>query len=247
MGIFRNSKIANIGITDFHTHLLPAIDDGSKNIKQSLKMLNKEKEAGVSRIIATPHFYKSHETFDSFLEKRNLAFKKLEKACDLSCYPELLLGSEVHYFESIGETDDILSLRIQGTDLMLLEMPEISWSEHILNEIEKINENYNITPVIAHIERCWFKQTTETLLQLLSMNILIQSNAEFFYSKKDSKSAINLISNNYINFLGSDCHGIKYRPVDITKAVNIITKKMGKTFFDDWRKNSENTFEKHLI
>ena len=42
---------------DFHSHILPAMDDGSRNIEESLQMLRMLQEQGVERVIATPHFY----------------------------------------------------------------------------------------------------------------------------------------------------------------------------------------------
>lgn len=43
-------------MTDFHTHILPAIDDGSKSVAESIEMLTALSEQGISRVVATPHF-----------------------------------------------------------------------------------------------------------------------------------------------------------------------------------------------
>ncbi len=42
---------------DFHTHILPGIDDGSRNVEMSLRMLAAQREQQVDEIVATPHFY----------------------------------------------------------------------------------------------------------------------------------------------------------------------------------------------
>lgn len=42
---------------DFHTHILPGIDDGSRSVEMTMQMLNAETEQGVTGIVATPHFY----------------------------------------------------------------------------------------------------------------------------------------------------------------------------------------------
>ena len=41
---------------DFHTHILPGMDDGSSSIEESLAMLQAEGDAGIERVVFTPHF-----------------------------------------------------------------------------------------------------------------------------------------------------------------------------------------------
>ena len=60
-------------VTDFHSHVLPGIDDGSTSVEESIAMLRMAAEQGVRRVIATPHFYPRHDSPEHFLEKRNLA------------------------------------------------------------------------------------------------------------------------------------------------------------------------------
>lgn len=47
------------GIMDFHSHILPGIDDGSASLEESIAMLRMEAEQGITHVIATPHFYAS--------------------------------------------------------------------------------------------------------------------------------------------------------------------------------------------
>ena len=60
-------------IIDFHTHILPGIDDGSRDIDTSCRMLEMAAEQGVELIVATPHFYASRDRIEHFLEKREHA------------------------------------------------------------------------------------------------------------------------------------------------------------------------------
>ena len=57
-------------VIDFHSHVLPGIDDGSRNIETSIEMLRLSRNAGVDRMIATPHFYADEDRIEHFLEKR---------------------------------------------------------------------------------------------------------------------------------------------------------------------------------
>lgn len=58
---------------DFHSHILPGVDDGSKNVEMSLEMLRASAAQGVTDICLTPHFYAERNTPEKFLEKRRRA------------------------------------------------------------------------------------------------------------------------------------------------------------------------------
>ena len=63
---------------DFHTHILPGIDDGSRDIRMTEQMLEKEAAMGVTHIYATPHFYAHRANVTRFLEKREKRFRRKE-------------------------------------------------------------------------------------------------------------------------------------------------------------------------
>lgn len=65
-------------VIDFHSHILPGIDDGSKNVETSIEMLRRSKAAGVDIMIATPHFYADCDRIERFTEKRLGAYQKIE-------------------------------------------------------------------------------------------------------------------------------------------------------------------------
>lgn len=55
-----------MSVIDFHSHILPGIDDGARNLETSLAMLRQVSSQGVDYMIATPHFYASHDRVDAF-------------------------------------------------------------------------------------------------------------------------------------------------------------------------------------
>ena len=63
---------------DFHTHLLPGIDDGSQSVDESIQMLECMQMQGVEQVVATPHFYANHESVEDFLARRNAALQSLK-------------------------------------------------------------------------------------------------------------------------------------------------------------------------
>lgn len=71
-----------MAIIDFHSHILPGIDDGSKNTDTSLKMLERVIAQKVDVIVATPHFYADYQRIEEFLTKRDEACFRLKKAIE---------------------------------------------------------------------------------------------------------------------------------------------------------------------
>ena len=55
---------------DFHTHILPKMDDGSKSTEESIAMLKMQAEQGIRWVVATPHFYAEPESPQDFLQRR---------------------------------------------------------------------------------------------------------------------------------------------------------------------------------
>ena len=69
-------------VTDFHSHILPGVDDGSSSLEQSLQMLRMEAEQGIRHVVATPHFYARYDAPETFLEKRSRAEALLREAME---------------------------------------------------------------------------------------------------------------------------------------------------------------------
>ena len=109
-------------MVDFHTHILPGMDDGSKSLRQSLIMLRMEREMGIDTIVLTPHFYARENDPARFLERRERAWERLSGHLGPRC-PRLLLGAEVLYFDNMDNAEHIASLCIGSTGVLLLEMP----------------------------------------------------------------------------------------------------------------------------
>ena len=98
-------------IIDFHSHILPGMDDGSETAEMSEQMLKLSKEQGIDVIAATPHFYAEQMTLDMFLKRRETAFLTIQDAA--ACRGiSLLLGAEAAFFPGIGNAGGIQQLTI---------------------------------------------------------------------------------------------------------------------------------------
>ena len=76
----------NNGAVDFHSHILPGMDDGAKTPEESLQMLRMERDQGVDTVVLTPHFYRDRERPEQFLARRRASAEALRDA--LMALPE---------------------------------------------------------------------------------------------------------------------------------------------------------------
>lgn len=220
-------------IGDFHTHVLPGIDDGSRDTEQSLQMLQLLHRQGVTRVVATPHFYASEDTPRRFLARRQAALEALQAAGKLSGLPELHLGAEVYYFEGISDCEELEALSIAGTSFVLVEMPPAPWSARVLRELQELPAKRGLTPVIAHIDRYLSLWNSRGLLrQLAGMPVLIQANAEFFLNPWTRPMALRLLRAGNIHLLGSDCHNLTDRKPNLESAAQVIRRALGQEVLD---------------
>ena len=217
---------------DFHSHILPAMDDGSESVQISLQMLESLKLQGIKRVVATPHFYANDDSVESFLERRRLSFQELKTEYGADS-PEILLGAEVRYYEGLSKLEKLSELCIQGSNMLLIEMFSGRWSEYVVSELLNLSAQGKVTVVLAHIERYMDYQSTDVFERLLANNVLMQVNAEFVTGFFTKRKALRLFKNERLHFIGSDCHNMTSRPPEIAKAYELIGKKIGRHFLND--------------
>ena len=216
---------------DFHSHILPNLDDGSRCVDESLNMLRDSFRQGVTNIVATPHFYADHTIPDDFLEKRYLSWKELEPYLE-SDMPQIKLGAEVHYYEGLCCMDNLQKLCIENTNLLLLEMPLFAWSTRMLDILADLNGKQGVRILLAHFERYLPYQQKSAWDNLHQNGILLQANAEYFTRRLTQRAAIKALKNGEIYLLGSDCHNMNTRKPNMDEAANIIKRKLGDGVLD---------------
>ncbi len=217
---------------DFHSHILPEMDDGSKSVEESCKMLRESFLQGVSQIVATPHFYAEDNSPKRFLERRKESFEKLKPSLD-SDMPEIFLGAEVKYFEGISRADDVGLLKTEGTDLLLIEMPFMTWNQRMVNDVVELTYQRHTKVIIAHVERYFRFGAEKFLPEFYRNDILIQANAESFIGGKFvTRKVMNMLKDGRIHLLGSDCHNMGRRPPLLGDARKEISKRIGNNMLD---------------
>lgn len=221
-------------IVDFHSHILPGIDDGSKLLEESIAMLKLEASQGIRHVVATPHFYPRYDDPVRFLERRAEAEAVLrETMAAYSGLPKLSIGAEVHFFHGISESDILPELTIDQKSCILIEMPMPPWTEKMYRELEGIVVKQGLTPIIAHMDRYIRPLKTYRIPQRLAeLPVLVQANASFFLDKGTARMAIKLLNEDKIQLLGSDCHNVTSRSPNLGEAVARIEKRLGREALD---------------
>lgn len=204
-------------MTDVHCHVLPGMDDGSASVEESLAMLEALSAQGIGGVAATPHFYAEENSPEVFLRRRAESVRRLRERWQPGL-PALRLGAEVCYYQGISRCEELECFTIEGTRLLLLEMPFERWTDRVLQEVWEIQSRPGITVVLAHIERYLCRQDRSIWRTLAEWGVLNQCNASFFLDWRTRHRALRLLREGRIHLLGSDSHNMSSRPPRLGEA-----------------------------
>ena len=213
---------------DIHSHILPGIDDGAKNINMTLRMIKMAEKSGTKDIVATPHFCRGYgETPYDEVKKLVEEFKKLTKREGLGI--NLHYGQEVYYSEEIiNDYKSGLIGTINNSRYMLIELPMRSFDSETLEVIYELQVT-GIIPILAHPERYRpIIEKPERINKFIKEGFLFQMNAgsiEGQFGNNVKKTAEILLANNIYNFIGSDAHNDTNRCTGIDRGIELAKKK----------------------
>ena len=222
---------------DFHTHILPGVDDGSKNIETTEKMLIEEISQEVEVVIATPHFYAYRDSVSPFLERRKSSLKKLGD----SISPKVIPGAEVAFFPGISKAERLPELCVEGTNTILLEMPFSQWGQNEVKEIRSIIENRKLKIVLAHVERFTkYQKRKDAMSIIMDMPLTIQINAgSFLKGWRKRQQSLAILEKYPGSIIASDCHNLEGRRPNLAAAEAVIKNKLGENIIADMEKSAE--------
>ena len=227
-------------MTDLHTHILPQIDDGAKDVKMSLQLLAAQQRVGVSQIVCTPHFHFERQNLDDFVQKRYESAKKLAKT--LSAYPNfrigLKFGAEVRISPKVLECDQ-KQLCFQGTNEMLLEMPmnyRPQWDMNVLYQLTMAG----VVPLIAHVERYpYVKEDPNVVLEWIEAGAYIQVNAPSIVQDPGGRARVfEMMEHGMVHVIASDTHSPDKRPPLLREAFQMVDGKFGSSHVKYYVKNA---------
>ena len=214
-------------LKDLHSHVLPFVDDGAKNMEMSLEMLRNAKAQGVDTVVATPHCITDvNEAIAKFVAKRNDSYEKLLSEIEGKAeYPKVLLGCEVYLGCDMSDFEDLSKLCYEGSDYILLEMPSGFEPSEIAEWIYNISIK-GLRPVIAHIDRC--PDYDEIMQELSGMDVVYQVNASQFLTMKGRHLLKKIFKHHNKFFVSSDMHNTSSRCCNLNEAKAICDKKFAK-------------------
>ena len=222
---------------DLHTHILPGMDDGPRYLETSLDMLRMEWEQGVDTVVLTPHFYRSDETLQQFIARREKAFSVLNEGisalpeADRKKLPRLLLGAEVAWIPNMADMDKLSLLCIEETNYLLLELPFTSWNHTLINQLYTLLGRTGIIPVIAHLERYLRLQRRAYIEEILNLCVSVQINADSLLNPISRGRCLTLFREGQAHMLASDCHDTLNRPPNLSQGMDVIRRKLDYSSF----------------
>ena len=194
-------KSVLVDLCDFHAHVLPGADHGSSSVVDTLKQLKFAKMCGVSRVVATPHFYPHRDDLHNFLIKREGSFNRLMSKWEAHDV-DIKVGAEVLICHNLQNLPDLHKLCIGKSRCLLLELPfNDFFEEYVDTSIELSNMGYNI--VIAHADR----YDPEIVDLFIKTGAKLQLNASSLCGVFKQKHLYRWLSDGKVVALGSDIHG----------------------------------------
>lgn len=239
----------NVKRIDFHSHILPAIDDGAKDVEMSLKLLKMLKEDGVNTVVATPHLYLHRESADEFIARRNMSVKILKDAISKNDYPEIIVGAEVYYTPALLEipNETIKKLCIENTDYLLLELPYQNISSSFLNLLSDFINFSSCRTILAHLERYIDFFSANDLNDFISNGILAQFNCDSLEKSFEKRRTLKMIKNGFLHIMGTDAHHPEKRPPLFKNAEQILRKKLSDGEFVKIMETAEAVLRNEII
>lgn len=242
--IFNNLKGGWVMLFDIHSHILPSVDDGAKDLNESIELLTEMQKQGISCVLATPHFYPQDDNLSEFLERINKAYAELKASISVSNLPKVLLGCEMFYFKGIGSSYSLQKLCLNGSQYLLLELVNGVIDDFLFEDLDNMIDNLGIIPIIAHIERYRKAKKYRKLLKYVKEHkILTQINAESFFISEYKRTIKKLFKMDIVSFIATDAHSIESRPPMLKKALNFIEAQYGTDIKERLIENSDELFK----
>ncbi|NOZ04888.1 MAG: hypothetical protein GXP41_00850 [Chloroflexi bacterium] len=216
---------------DIHTHILPAIDDGARDLDVALEMARMAVADGIHQMIATPHNadWEEKEQREGMIERLHHLQSSVENA---NIGLHLYLGSEVHITpDLVQRMKQGQMLTLNGSRYILLELP-FSAFPHYLDQVLFELALEGITAVLAHAERySAVQEKIELIPPLVERGVLVQITSGSLggtFGSQAKQTAITLLRRRLAHIIASDAHNTDLRPPLLSEAVTIAAEYVGR-------------------
>ncbi len=225
-------------LIDLHTHLLPYMDDGAKDLKEALKLTEQLWEQGVGGAACTSHFDPARERIEDFVKRRDNAIKLMYES-KIELYP----ASETYLHEFLLYYDSISPLCIANSNYLLIELPFTKlWGSELYALIKKLMIRYDIIPIIAHAER-YPASNIGNIRKLKNLGCVIQLNSSSLLKKKYKRKMVKYMKKGLADLIGSDCHDLIKRPPRLSIAYDLLESIVGGQYCQQLMLNAQSTIQ----
>lgn len=206
------------GFTDWHSHILPGVDDGVQTLEESLDILHHYEELGIKEVWFTPHIMEDMPNTPTLLRQQFEELKSVYKGnIVLHLAAENMLDS---LFEERFAKNDLLPL---GNDRnhLLVETSYFNPPMGFTDKLKRIKQK-GYFPVLAHPERYTYMGHTD-YRDLKAMGVLFQLNIFSlvgYYGPSVRKKAEWLLQNGMYDLCGTDIHSIKYLDEPLNQKIS---------------------------
>lgn len=212
---------------DIHNHIVPAVDDGAKNLDVSLSMLREGLKQQIDGYVFTPHYNRGKYENETVLKQYQLLKDLIIKE---GLPITTAIGNELYLNEdNVSDMIGKKAYTLGDSQYVLVELPFTQFypfHETLLYKLQLAG--FKI--VLAHIERYdYLVRHTNKLDDLLGRGILGQLSCKCILDSRTQKLAFDWIEKGYVQVVASDAHNITSRPVNSLKAYNIIVRQYGAT------------------
>lgn len=216
---------------DFHAHILPNLDDGSKSIEETFALIEEAKKVGFEGIISTSHYMEDY--YESNKSEKITwinAINNIAKEKNLNIH--IYLGNEIYISSNMIELlKTEKACTINDTSYVLFELPFNTKPINLYDVIYDLLE-YKLVPILAHIERYTFVQKDPQIVyDLIEKGVLIQSNYGSFIGQYGDKAQIiakRFLESDIVHFLGTDVHKQNTIYPQIPQILKELEKIIGK-------------------
>ena len=215
---------------DFHTHILPNIDDGSKSVEETFNLIKEAENAGFEKIISTSHYMEDYYEVEN--REREVWINAINDKLQMQkANTKLYLGNEIYISDNIIKLlEDGKAATINNTNYVLFEMP-LNVKPMNLYDVLFEMLKYKLVPVLAHPERYSFAQKDpELIYDLMQKGVLMQSNFGSIIGQYGSSAKIivrKMLENDMVHFLGSDVHRQNTVYSNMPEILNELEKIIG--------------------
>ena len=227
-------------MVDIHTHILHNLDDGPKTLDDSVSIIRALIDDGVTDIVATSHYFSASTSMEEFAARsRKRAESLKEVLAKENLDVNIVLGAEVHIDSLLLNHQTLKMLCFENTDNILLEVPPNFYENEAFELIDKIMSYNRIKPIIAHIERYNYFKSEQALKRLRQMGCIIQIDVQCILGLRDRRFGLKMIEAGLIDVVSSDCHDLKLRKPNLSKAYALIEKKLGAEMVKQLKRSAE--------